>query len=170
MWLGTKNCITVTLGYFCMNTNMSPGSNFLFAAQRAPYRPNLLCHVHSALVVLSIYSMLIGVFWPAHFLLRAQKQTPKGWLLLCAALCTMTSALTDLTSTSTAFAPCDFFRGALMSSLSSLWTSIWDHKNCSRHHRFYSRSRAWAVLSNIRWCCGRLAHLSHHHSLSDRND
>lgn len=185
MWLGTKNCITVTLDYIYMTTNISPGNNFLFAALRAPCRSNQLCCVHSALVLLRIYSMLLGVFWPAHFFNTAcalcvfacpghRNRHLKDGSYLYAALCTMTSTLTDLTATSTAFAPCTSSTGSLMSSLSSLWiwlfSSIWDHKSRSTHHRFYSRSKVWAALSDVWYCCGRPAHLSHHHSVSDRND
>lgn len=176
MWLGTKNCITTTLGYIYMTTNTTPGSNFLFVAQRAPYRPHLLCYVHTALAVFGIYSMFLDVFSPAPFFSIAQTLcTPfacsghrnrhlEEGSYLCAALSTMTSALTDLTSTSAASAPCTSSRGSLMSSLSSLWAWLFPADGITRiapHIRFYSRSRVWAAHSDMWYCCGRPAHLSH---------
>lgn len=153
MWLGTKNCITVTLDHICMTTNISPGSNFLFAAQRAPCRLHLLCYVHSALAVLSNYSILLGVFSPARFFNTARalcapfacsghrNRHLKDGSQLCAAPSKMTSALTDLTSTSTAFASCTSSRGSLTNFsfqfVGLSFSSRWDHKNCSTH-RFCS--------------------------------
>lgn len=144
MCLGAKNCITVTLGYIYMTMNISPGCSFLLAAQRAPYRPHLLCHVHSAIAVLSIYSMILGVFLPVHFLNRARalcvpfacpwhrNRHLKDGSYLCAALSAMTSALTDLTSTSAALAPCTPARESLMSSLPSLWAWLFPADEITR--------------------------------------
>lgn len=128
-----KNCIAVTLGYFCMATNISPGDQFLHAAQTAQYRPHLLYHVHTALAVLSIHSTILCVFSPAHFLstthalcvpfaclYRHRKRCLKDGSYLCVALFAMTSARTGL-DTSTAFAPCTPETREPLTFLPTLW-------------------------------------------------
>lgn len=123
-----------------MITNISPGSTFLFTAQRAAYRPHLLCYVHPALAG----SMFLDVFSPAHFFNAApalcapfscsghRSRHLKEGSYLCAALSTMTSALTDLTSTSAALAPFTSSRGSLISSLSSLWAWLFPADGITR--------------------------------------
>lgn len=115
--------------------------------QHKQHRPHLLYHIHTALAVLSIHSMMLGVvFSPAHFLSTThtlcapfpcsyhRNRCLKDGSCLCVALFAMTTAHIGLaTSTSTAFAPCTPAREPLTSSLPKLHAWLFSADGITRN-------------------------------------